>query len=65
MRPGISITFGPAECRAWLDRHPRFVFRFTPTPCSWFNAVEGFFAKLSKRRLKRGVSDPSSSFRPR
>ncbi|MDX8482020.1 IS630 family transposase, partial [Mesorhizobium sp. VK24D] len=23
--------------------------------CSWLNAVEGFFAKLSKRRLKRGV----------
>jgi len=26
-----------------------------PTSCSWLNAVEGFFAKLSKRRLKRGV----------
>ncbi len=22
---------------------------------SWLNAVEGFFAKLSRRRLKRGV----------
>src|ERR1700719_858643 len=41
--------------RDWLDRHPRFVFHFTPTSCSWLNAVEGFFAKLSKRRLKRGV----------
>jgi transposase len=41
--------------RAWLDRHPRFVFHFTPTSCSWLNAVEGFFAKLSRRRLKRGV----------
>ena len=30
-------------------------FHFTPTSCSWLNAVEGFFAKLSKRRLKRGV----------
>ena len=28
---------------------------FTPTSCSWLNAVEGFFAKLAKRRLKRGV----------
>ena len=28
--------------RAWLDRHPRFVFHFTPTSCSWLNAVEGF-----------------------
>jgi hypothetical protein len=25
-----------------------------PTSCSWLNAVEGFFAKLSRRRLKRG-----------
>ena len=40
---------------AWLGRHPRFVFHFTPTSASWLNAVEGFFAKLTKRRLKRGV----------
>jgi transposase len=44
-----------AKVRAWLDRHPRFTFHFTPTSCSWLNAVEGFFAKLTKRRLKRGV----------
>jgi transposase len=40
---------------AWLARHPRWIFHFTPTSCSWLNAVEGFFAKLSKRRLKRGI----------
>jgi transposase len=40
---------------AWLARHPRWVFHFTPTSASWLNAVEGFFAKLAKRRLKRGV----------
>jgi transposase len=28
---------------------------FTPTSASWLNAVEGFFAILTKRRLKRGV----------
>ena len=39
----------------WLDRHPRFTFHFTPTSCSWLNAVEGFFAKLAKRRLNRVV----------
>jgi transposase len=43
------------KVRAWLDRHKRFVFHFTPTSSSWLNAVEGFFAKLTKRRLKRGV----------
>jgi transposase len=43
------------KVRAWLGRHPRFVFHYTPTSASWLNAVEGFFAKLTKRRLKRGV----------
>jgi transposase len=40
---------------AWLPRHPRFTFHFTPTSCSWANAVEGWFAKLTRQRLKRGV----------
>ena len=40
---------------AWLARHPRFTFHFTPTSCSWANAVEGLFAKLTRQRLKRGV----------
>ena len=38
------------KVRAWLDRHQRFVFHFTRTSCSWLNAVEGFFARLSRRR---------------
>jgi transposase len=41
--------------RRWLARHPRWTFHFTPTSCSWLNAVEGFFARLSRRRLKRGT----------
>jgi transposase len=43
------------KVRKSLDRHPRFTFHFTPTSSSWLNAVEGFFAKLSRRRLKRGI----------
>ena len=43
------------KVRGWLTRHPRFFFHFTPTSCSWLNAVEGFFAKLAKQRLKHGV----------
>ena len=43
------------KVRQWLERHPRWVFHFTPTSSSWLNAVEGFFAKLTRRRLKRGV----------
>jgi hypothetical protein len=43
------------KVRAWLARDPRFVFHFTPTSAFWLNAVEGFFAKLTRGRLKRGV----------
>jgi transposase len=43
------------KVRAWLERHPRWTFHFTPTSCSWLNAVEGFFAKLTRRRLKHGI----------
>jgi transposase len=39
----------------WLGRHPRWSFHFTAASASWLNAVEGFFAILTKRRLKRGV----------
>jgi transposase len=43
------------KVRKWLTRHPRWTFHFTPTSCSWLNAVEGFFARLTRRRLKRGT----------
>ena len=51
------------KVRAWLDRHPRWTFHFVPTSCSWLNAVE-VLRKVSKRRLRRGASAPSSSSRP-
>jgi len=44
-----------AKARQWLTHHPRWTFHFTPTSCSWLNAVETFFAKLTQRRLRRGV----------
>lgn len=43
------------EVRRWLARHPRWTFHFNPTSSSWLNAVEGFFAKLTRRRLKDGA----------
>src|SRR4029077_402069 len=43
------------KVQKWLARPPRWTFHFTPTSASWLNAVEGFFAKLTRRRLKRGV----------
>ena len=53
-----------AKVKKWLERHPRFHFHFTPTSASWLNAVEGFFAKLTKRRLKRGVFHTMAMSRP-
>ena len=41
--------------RPWLTRYPRWIFHFNSTSCSWANAVEGFFATLTRRRLQRGV----------
>uniref|UniRef100_UPI003564C025 IS630 family transposase n=1 Tax=Falsiroseomonas sp. TaxID=2870721 RepID=UPI003564C025 len=41
--------------KRWLARHPRFHVHFTPTSASWINAVEGLFATLTRRRLKRRV----------
>jgi transposase len=43
------------KVRAWLARHPRWKFHFTPTSASWLNAVEGYFAKLTRQRLRRGI----------
>jgi transposase len=43
------------KVRAWLERHPRWTFHFTPTSGSWLNAVENFFSALTRRRIRRGV----------
>ena len=39
----------------WLARHPRWTFHFTPTSASWLNAVENFFSKMTRQRIRRGV----------
>ena len=40
---------------AWLGRHPRWTFHFTPTSASWLNAIENFFSKMTRQRIRRGV----------
>jgi transposase len=40
---------------ASLSRHPRWTFHFTPTSASWLNAVENFFSKMTRRRIRRGI----------
>jgi transposase len=41
--------------KAWLERHPRWTFHFTPTSGSWLNAVENFFSVLTRKRIRRGT----------
>ena len=42
------------KVKAWLARHPRWRFHFTPTSGSWLNAVETFFSALTRKRIRRG-----------
>jgi transposase len=39
---------------AWLAKHPRFTFHFTPTSASWMNQVETWFGILSRQAIRRG-----------
>jgi transposase len=41
--------------RDWLAERPRYRLHFTPTSASWLNLVEGWFALLTLRQLRRGV----------
>jgi transposase len=46
-----SSTHSTPEVKAWLAKHPRIHFHYTPTSASWLNQVEGFFGILSKQSL--------------
>ena len=48
-------THKTEDVRTWLSAHANWTFHFTPTSSSWLNAVEGFFAKLTRRRLKVAI----------
>ena len=48
-------THKQPKLMAWLERHPRWTFHYTPTAGSWRNAVETFFSATTRRRLRRGV----------
>jgi DDE superfamily endonuclease len=49
----VSTHTTPAV-RAWLDRHPRITFHFTPTSASWMNQVETWFSVLTRQAIRRG-----------
>ena len=50
-----SSTHSTPEVGAWLARHPRVHFHFTPTSASWLNMVELWFSILTKQQVRRGV----------
>jgi len=52
------------KVRAWLARHPRWTFHFTPISGSWLNAVENFFSVLTRKRIRRGSFHRSSICKP-
>jgi transposase len=41
--------------RAWFAKRSRWHVHLTPTSSSWLNQVERFFAKLTDKKLRRGV----------
>jgi transposase len=49
----VSTHTTPAV-RAWLERHPRITFHFTPTSASWMNQVETWFGILTRQAIRRG-----------
>jgi transposase len=47
-------THKSPDVQAWLAKHPRFTFHFTPTSASWLNQVETWFGILTRQAIRRG-----------
>jgi len=47
-------THKTPDVHAWLAKHPRFTFHFTPTSASWMNQIETWFGILTRQALRRG-----------
>ena len=47
-------THKTPDVQAWLHRHRRFTFHFTPTSASWLNQIETWFGILSRQAIRRG-----------
>jgi transposase len=46
-------THKTPDVGAWLARHPRITFHFTPTSASWMNQVETWFGILTRQAIRR------------
>jgi hypothetical protein len=51
----LCQTQASQSAGAWVACHPRWIFHFTPTSAWWLNAVETFFSKMTRQRIRRGV----------
>ena len=49
------------KVRQWLSRPSRFIFHFTPTSCSWLNAVRASSPNSPIDKSSAGSSDPCRS----
>jgi transposase len=47
-------THKTPDVRAWLAKHPRITFHFTPTSASWMNQIETWFGILTRQAIRRG-----------
>jgi len=47
-------THKTPDVMAWLVKHRRFHFHFTPTSASWLNQIETWFGILSRQAIRRG-----------
>jgi transposase len=52
-----SSTHKTPDVQAWLAKHPRVHFHFTPTSASWLNLVEAWFSILTRKSVRRGSFD--------
>ena len=48
-------THKTPRVKRWLKRHPRFCIHFTPTSAYWLNMVERFFAKITRKHIRRSA----------
>jgi hypothetical protein len=49
------FTHATDEVNAWLAKHPRITFHFTPTGSSWLNMVEIWFGIITRQAIRRGT----------
>jgi transposase len=52
-----SSTHKTPQVNAWLEKHPRVHFHFTPTGASWLNMIEAWFSILTRKSIRRGSFD--------